>query len=120
MSSTVRSYGFIAILRVPVSEAQETFTEMLSTEKSDLGITYDGKLLYVDFNNNKRLFDREDFYGLFIGSNDQDPKAFIEEAAKRGLSIDLLTLKPYNCIWYTGSDNPVNELTKEEFLRVTT
>jgi hypothetical protein len=118
MSSTVRSYGFIAVLRVPILEDQrDDLNEKLYDEKSDIRVGYSGELLHIDFNRNKPYHIKEDIYGLFIGSDKYDPKGFLEEAGHHNLFVDLLTLRPYNCIWYNGTDNPVDMLTKEEFLK---
>jgi hypothetical protein len=97
-------------------ERREEQNEELWKEKSDIRIGYSGELLYVDFNQNKPYHEREDIYGLTVGDRGHDDQSFIDEAINRGLDIDGNTIKPYNCVWYNGSDNPVDMLTKAEFL----
>lgn len=117
MSSTVRQYGFVAVLLKPLTEVQrEVMDEKLYDEKSDLGVVYNGELLYINFNQHKSLNEKENFYGLFLGSMDKDHRPFIAEAAGRGLYLDLTTIRPYNCIYYNGSDSPLDMLTKEKLL----
>jgi hypothetical protein len=117
MSETVRQYGFVAVLLKPLSEEQrEEISETLWDEKSDLGINYEGTLLYSDLNSHKSYREREDIYGLFLGNKDFDETPFVEEAIRRGLDIDGNTITSYNCIYYNGSDSPLDELTKDEFL----
>lgn len=117
MSSTVRQYGFVAALLTPLTEEQrEEIDEKLYDEKSDLGVVYSGELLYINFNQHKSLREKENFYGLFLGSKDWDHRSFVEEAAGRGLYLDLTTIRPYNCIYYNGSDSPLDMLTKDKLL----
>jgi hypothetical protein len=118
MSSTVRQYGFVAVLLKPLSEEEsEEANENLWNEKSELSVTYDGTLLYVDYNSNKSLSERENIYGLHLGSlAPQGLKQFIELAAASGFDLDLTTIQPYNCIYYNGGDSPLDMLTKEKLL----
>lgn len=121
MSTTVRSYGVIAILAVSVSdEARDELGEKFYSDKSDLGINYEGSLVYLDFNKNKRYSEREEFYGLSLGRDRvegiADPAAILtKECNKYGLVFDTSSIDTYNCIWYNGSDNPVDNLTLDQF-----
>lgn len=118
MSSTVRSYGFIAVLVSPLSEEQrEVLSDQLYLAKSNLNVNYEGTLIYCDYNFNKSYAKRENVYGLFIGNNGLTEAEFIQEANGL-LGIDVDTVQPYNCIWYNGSDSDINLLTKSEFLTV--
>lgn len=118
MSSTVRQYGFVAALLKPLNEEErEEANENLWSEKSDLSINYSGELLYVDFNANKSLDERENIYGLSLGSlAPEGLKEFVELAANSGFDLDLTTIQPYNCIYYNGGDSPLDMLTKEKLL----
>ena len=113
MSTTVRSYGFMAVLKQPVDPG-EVF-DRLWTAKSPLGVNNDGTLVYIDFNETKPYSEREEIYGLFLGSKDMDISEFYAECGKHGLFVDPKTTKPYNCIWYNGADSDMAMLTKEEF-----
>ena len=119
MSSTVRSYGLIAQLQVVVPEDdREGLTEKTYDDKSPIDLNYEGTLVYLDMNRHQKYDVREDFYGLFIAGemgNVPTPEWFALEAEKYGLKIMMATVRPYNCIWYNGSDNPVDLLTLEEF-----
>jgi hypothetical protein len=117
MSSTVRQYGFIAALLKPLtSDEREEVNENLWSEKSNLSVTYDGALLYLDYNANKSMRIREDFYGLTLGNQNFDETEFVEEAIRRGLDVDGNTITTYNCIYYNGGDSPLDMLTKDDFL----
>lgn len=118
MSSTMRQYGFVAVLLKPLNEEErEEANENLWNEKSDLSVTYDGTLLYVDYNSQKSLDERENIYGLHLGSPAPEGlKEFIELAAASGFNLDLTTIQPYNCIYYNGGDSPLDMLTKEKLL----
>lgn len=115
MSTTVRSYGFIAVLKQE-ADPGEVF-DRLWNAKSPLGINNDGTLVYIDFNAKKSYSEREEIYGLFIGSQNMDVSEFYAECGKHGLFVDPETTKPYNCIWYNGSESDMAVLTKEEFLK---
>jgi hypothetical protein len=118
MSSTVRQYGFVAVLLKPLNEEErEETNENLWSEKSDLSVSYDGTLLYVDYNSNKPMREREDIHGLHLGSlAPEGLKEFVELAAASGFDLDLTTIQPYNCIYYNGGDSPLDMLTKEKLL----
>lgn len=119
MSSTVISQGYIAVLfNPPGKEAFEEISERLCHLDSNLQINYEGTLLMSDDNCNKKYSEREFQGDLFIiGSlNDDSRNEFIEQANEAGFSIDANTIQPYTCIWYNGTDSPVFELTKENFL----
>jgi hypothetical protein len=119
MSSTVRSYGFIAVLNSPISaDDREELHERLWQQEGYIGTNYDGTLVFCDFNRNKSRSERENVYGLFIGQQDMDRDALPRECHKCGLPMELETMKPYNCIWYNGGDCPLYSLTKEEFLKI--
>lgn len=120
MSSTVRSYGFIAVLKNPVPKKDyEDLTEKMYDEKSTLDVTYDKNLAYLDYNTHRPYHEREDIYGLHIQGAEKrnDPQDLVREVAKYGLEIDESTIRAYDCIWYNGSDNPVDQLTKAKYLK---
>lgn len=118
MSSTVRSYGFIAILSQPLTPAErEEFNEKQWSQNGPMRLNDEGTLLYIDFNEPKPSSAREDIYGLFYGrSQEETVDDFLREVSKLQLAIDTGCIEPYTCIWYNGSDNPVSLLRKEEFL----
>ena len=119
MSSTVRSYGYIAAMVFSVGEDKiEELHESLYDANNGLEINYDGTLLFVDLNQTKPMSEREDIYGLSIGDStiELTPEQFVNMAKDANLPVFESTVQPYNCIWYNGSDNPVSLLSKEEFL----
>lgn len=115
MSTNVRSYGFIAVLKQE-ADPGEVF-DRLWNAKSPLGVNNDGTLVYIDFNATKSYSERENIYGLFIGQSEEGRvHEFLTECNRFGLFVHAATVKPYNCIWYNGSDSDMANLTKEEFL----
>jgi hypothetical protein len=114
MSENVRSYGFMAVLEVPVDHAD--FHDKAWYDKSPLCVNYEGTLVYIDFNRMKSHHERENIYGLFIGDERLDASLFVSECRKYGLSVDQSSRRQYNCIWYNGSDSDMSLLTKKEFL----
>lgn len=120
MSSTVRQHGFVAVLSRPIpGEAREDLAEKLWNDKSKLGISYDGMLVYFDANKQEDWRVREDVYGLFFGHDVSLREQMEAELLKQNLMIDGHTMRPYNCIYYNGGDSPLDLLTKEEFFRKT-
>jgi len=116
MSSTVRQYGFIAALLNPIPENElEELHERLYDDKKGIGINYDGSLVYFDANRTKSFRERENIYGLWIGNSDTNPEKFLKTISEYGFEIILESLKPYNCIYYNGSDSPLDMLEKKDF-----
>lgn len=115
MSEMVKSRGYIAVLKTEVDH--EAMFEKLWAEKSTLSISYDGKLVYSDIYSQSQ--DKYAIDGLYIGSHDteSDYEILYDELSKYGLEIVRGTSREYTCIWYNGSDSPMSELTKEEFLK---
>ena len=114
MSSIDRSYGFIAVLENPMSEDQrEDFQEKLWEDESCLHITYNGHCVYYDFNTNG---ERDDIFFTEVGHSEQSIEKFEQELLKYNLLIKPNTTKPFNCIYYNGSDNPITMLTVEQVI----
>lgn len=121
MSATVRQHGFIAVLLRPIEdeEAREELSEKLHDAGSKLGISYDGSLVFYDANRQEDYEVRENIYGLFFG-HDVSLRAKMEaELLTHNLMIDGRTMRPYNCIYWNGSDSPLSLLTKEQFFMKT-
>lgn len=124
MSTTVRSYGLIAVLKNPPvgEEEREALEDELYAEASDLGFNNAGDLLVLDYNRRADYREREDIYIFTIdgksmkGGAPVDPQDIVKEAAEYGFEIDEASIKPFDCIWYNGVDCPVDMMTKEEFL----
>jgi hypothetical protein len=118
VSDNVRSYGFIAVLKEPVHENdRDEICDKLFRNNSTLDLNIEGTLVYCDFNRTRSLRERENIYGLFIGTvNDMDAGLFFMNCRRAGLNIDVATIKPYNCIWYNGADSDMSMLTKNEFM----
>lgn len=125
MSSTVKQYGFIAVLKKPLTdEEREEAGEVLYDEKVPLGLTYAGDLVYVDWNLRKPYGVREDFYGLNIGSEKpaegETKEDFLSLLAQRSFEIEAGTVRPYSCIYYNGSDSPLDEMGAAKFMEMIT
>ncbi|WP_244832367.1 hypothetical protein [Caballeronia sp. TF1N1] len=122
MSSTVKQYGFIAVLVATVtSEEREELLEQLWAEKTGLGFTYDGRMVYVDFMSNKPYRERENFYGLTLGGDDTYAEGetiddFRELLKAHNLEIHEHTIRAYSCIYYNGGDSYLDDITHEEFM----
>lgn len=121
MSSTVRGYGYVAKLRVPLKDdgpgSREEVQDALWAAKSGLGINYEGTLLFIDFNEEQSLRHREaDVLHLFLG-DDGNQRALLQGAIKHGLEIVTDTIVPFSCVWYTGVDNPMNTLKLKDFMQ---
>jgi len=114
MSSTVKSRGFIAILKTPIDQDQrDEWFDKLYDDRSDLELTYDGKLVFSDVYRHDKMRDREDIYELQIGTKEMDVREFATACEKYGLEIFHDTIQPYYCVWYNGTDSPVSLLTPE-------
>jgi len=120
MSSTVKSYGFVALLNNPLNEEErEELAENLYDNKSGLKINYEGTVVYIDFNQHADYSVRENIYTLDIGSTTPEGQnRFIQAISENGLSIVYETIQPYSEIWYNGSDSCIDLITAEQFLEV--
>lgn len=121
MSSTVRQYGFVAVLKNTINDDErEAGNENQWENKTGIRVGYSGELVYIDFNYERSLPERENFYGLFIGSAKPLPGESQEDFAalmhRWMYDIEVDTIRPYSCIYYNGGDSPLDMLTKEEFL----
>lgn len=118
MSSTVKSYGFVAVLDTPIPEdEQEDLSELLYESKSKLRINYEGTLIYMDFNLHEPYDVRENIYTMTIGETTKEGRALFTKAIYTAdLTIAVGTIQPYEEIWYNGSDSVISCLTKEEYL----
>lgn len=115
MSENVRTTGFFAILKNPVSQDKEK--EELSDklyDSSNLRINYEGTMVYS--------IETEDdcCYGLFISKDKtdiskKDISNFISECESNDLVISHKNISNYTCIWYNGVDSDMAMLTLEEY-----
>jgi hypothetical protein len=123
MSTTVRSYGFMALLATPITDPdeREEISERLWEAHSTLGINGEGTLVYSDQNANADMRTREDIYGLNLGKDASTGSVsdFANAVHAAELEIDLTTVQPYSCIWYNGSDSDMDTLTKAQFMQRT-
>jgi hypothetical protein len=120
VSDNVRSYGFIAVIKDDCELPElDVLAEKLWDEKSSIRVNYEGTLVFSDYSLNKPYSERGDIYGLWVGKQEEmDFGTFHLDCRKYGIHIDMETVKPYNCIWYNGSDSPMDQLKKEGFLKV--
>lgn len=117
MSTTVRGHGYVARLKNKLNKEQvEELSDLLWESKSNLKINYEGTLVYYDFLRDKPLSIREDIYVRNVGKpesldREEDLKV---AAAKQNLEL-LDGILPFFCIWYTGSDAPMDLMELKEF-----
>lgn len=119
MSSTVRSYGFVALLNDPLTEEEcEEISEELYANKSCLSLNYEGTLVYIDFNKHEPYDIREDIYVLNIGNTTSEgEQKFLKALKDNDLVITVGTIQPYNEIWYNGADSCISMITAEDYLK---
>jgi hypothetical protein len=121
MSSTVRQYGFIAALKDAIDDDErEAGNENQWENKTGIRVGYSGELVYIDFNYEKGIRERENFYGLFLGSAKPLPgesrEDFVAAMHRWMYDIEIDSIQPYSCIYYNGSDSPLDMLTKKGLL----
>ncbi|UKL14766.1 hypothetical protein C121_33 [Stenotrophomonas phage C121] len=129
MSSTVVSRGLIAVV-VNTDERlnlynhskrddalRDEMSDRLWESRSGLHLNYEGTLVYFDELSHATWEERENYYGLQIqcelGQVEIDE--FIGLCNDYGISVDPSTIKPYQCIWYNGSDNPMDTMKIGKF-----
>ena len=118
MSYTQRSYGYIAVLENPFTKEQRDDLIEEFWEKgidSKIGLTYDGGCVYYDFGQDT---DERDVYCTEVGKYPHEDKLLdvLELWNKFNFSVDSNTIKPFNCIYYNGGDNPIDMLTAEQVI----
>jgi hypothetical protein len=121
MRGTVRSYGFIGVLASPITKNIGSFSERLWEANSDLDITLDGELVFLDYNRNASYETRSNvFFVSFGGETAQGTEwDLFEEAAKYGLHLHPKSIRSFNCIWSSSKNNPISLLKKSVFLSQT-
>lgn len=119
MSSTVRSYGFVALLDDPLTDEEvEELSEEIYDNKSCLNINYEGTLVYIDFNQHEPYSVREDIYGLTLGNTTAEgEQKFIKALEDNGLVITAGTIQPFDEIWYNGADSHISMITADDYLK---
>lgn len=120
MSTTVKGYGFVAVLDDPLTEEErEELCETLWENQSKLCINYEGTLVYIDFNKHEPYSVREDIYGLTLGETTQEGRdKFYDELYRNGLTITVGTIQPYEEIWHNGGDSNIDLLTLDTYLQI--
>lgn len=114
MSTTVRGYGWVALLASPVKKEEiEALSNKLWDEGSQLNINYEGTLAFFDYLQGKPTKEREGLEFVHVGHKGSVTD-LADACSKYGLKIMGLAL-PFNAIWNTSCDNPMNELTRDEF-----
>lgn len=118
MSTTVRGFGFMAVLANPVTDKNELeeLCEKFYDSGINLDINYEGTIVCMDVMRHKKFSEREEIYHLSIGTQEVgDPAMFIALCKEHDLPIKEETILPWSAIWYTGSDSPQNGVTLEQF-----
>ena len=114
MSTTVKLEGFVAALLNPILDSQkrEDLDEDLYDQKTNLSINYEGTLIYLSKSD-------KDFYGLTLGAESSTPldtKSFVNKCAEYGVEIVVDSIRPFQEIYYNGTDSLINMLTLEKFM----
>lgn len=112
MSGDLMSRGIVIPLRTPLKDRQ-AISDQLFDEGSLLGVNYEGTLIYSDEGGRGN-----DAYGLFFDSPNPTG-AMMNELRERGLAVITAQARSYGCLWYTGVDSPLNQMTKAQFLERT-
>lgn len=118
MSSTVKKKGLIVPLLFPISnkDTLEEIQEMLWDNKSNLSINSEGTLVYSDIFRHVNWDEREDIYGLSVGSFDlQSVEDFVEEINNWGFLIDEEKIEDYSEIYHNSGDSGISLLTLKEY-----
>lgn len=121
MRGTVRSYGFIGVLESPVTQHIGAISARLWDANTDLDITLNGELLFLDYNRNADSETRSNLFFMSFGGEvaKGSPLDLFKEAAKHGLSVLPETIRSFNCIWSQNKNNPISLLNKTNFLTQT-
>lgn len=112
MSTDVMSRGIIIPLRSKIKDPSE-FNEKLWEADSLLRVNYEGSFIYSDEGGRGN-----DAYGLFF-DRPNPTGAMMNEIRTLGLSVVTAQARSYACLWYNGADNPVDDMTKAQFLERT-
>lgn len=118
MNDTVRSYGFIGVLRTPVTRNHENISEYLWAKNTGIDITADGELVFLDYNRNADHETRSNlFFTAFGGEIDRgDPTNLMTVAGAHGLIVIPSTVRSFNCVWALSKHNPISLMKKADFL----
>lgn len=113
MSDNVLSYGYMAILAIPVgnhhTEAWEELEESL--EGTELSLNYDGTVIYSD-----QCPDTNDdaMYRLVMETPEMREE-FMDAITAHGIEI-IGDPRFYSCVWYDGSDSPMSEVHTKQLV----
>lgn len=121
MRGTVRSYGFIGVLKTPITQNIGSISEQLWEANTDLDITLNGELLFLDYNRNADSETRSNLFFMSFGGEmpTGDPYDLFNEAVSQSLIVLPETIRSFNCIWSQKKNNPISLLTKADFLTQT-
>lgn len=99
MSTDVSSYGYMAELSVPLTEDEiETFNE----KHDGFKVNYEGTLI-------RRILNEKvdsPYINAVFGDEFEFPLPIVGK------------IKPFVDVWYNGCDDPMDELTVEEFRKI--
>lgn len=112
MSTQRITYGLIAVLTDTIdnNQRQDLFDQL---QEDELYVNYEGTLIYW------RTVDGESYdVEMICGKNNfGNISKFIELCTKNGISIQEDSIDIYLGNWYDGCDSPMDELTKDEFIK---
>lgn len=108
MSDNVVSYGFLAMVEQPITQAleRENMGEHLYFEH-DLHLSYSGTIIYTEMTRND---DPNVSCMMLSHGNDADRNAFLEKCKAAGIIVDPSTVRAYKSRWYNGADSYIAEM----------
>jgi hypothetical protein len=118
MRGTVRSYGFVGVLKSPVTHNIAAMSALLWEANTDIDITQNGELVFLDYNRNADYETRSNLFFMSFGGEAAkgDPRDLTAGAAAYGLFVLPQTIRSFNCIWSSSKNNPISLLKKPDFL----
>lgn len=130
MSRIVYSYGLMALVANPDPlmdcsneshegyDAREAFADKLENAYSILNLSYDGKIVFLDFNKHNHADGMH--FRLQIGDETPVPidvVALYDEAKKYNIELVHNTQRVFQCTWWNGSDSPMKRLTADSYTK---
>jgi hypothetical protein len=117
MSSTRLCYGtMLPLITVFTKEQREEFND--KHESLGIRINYEGTIAYINENALKTYREQENLFKVIMfgsGMHMQAHSILSNALGVAGVSADYFRARWFSCVWYDGSDNPIDELTLASF-----
>ncbi len=113
MSHQVLSFGFMAPLVTPITDAEEreALRDKLYYGGLGISINYEGTLVYSDHGG-------DEFWGGITFASIEAETQFEEACRSAGIDVTHET-RFYCSSWYNGEDSDMDDITLDEFLNKT-